>query len=87
MKHLAAYCLLVLDGNESPSAADVEKLCKESGVFVDKENRRKSIWEICSEAVMTTEEVMQNTAFSHISRLELKTEVDCAFGDLDEGQS
>merc|ERR1712038_533986 len=37
MKHLAAYCLLVLGGNASPSAEDVEKLMKEVGVKVDKE--------------------------------------------------
>ena len=37
MKHLAAYALLVLGGNENPSAADVEKVLKDSGVSADKE--------------------------------------------------
>ena len=37
MKHLAAFALLVLGGNESPSAADVEKLLKASGVSADSE--------------------------------------------------
>ena len=37
MKHLAAYALLVLGGNESPSAADVEKLLKASGCTADSE--------------------------------------------------
>ena len=37
MKHIAAYALLVLGGNESPSAADVEKLLKEAGVKADSE--------------------------------------------------
>lgn len=32
MKYLAAYALLVLGGKESPSADDVEKLCKEAGI-------------------------------------------------------
>jgi large subunit ribosomal protein LP2 len=35
MKHLAAFALLVLGGNESPSAADVEALLKKSGVSAD----------------------------------------------------
>ena len=35
MKHIAAYALLVLGGNSSPSAADVEKVLKEAGVKAD----------------------------------------------------
>ena len=35
MKHIAAFALLVLGGNESPSAADVEKVLKEAGVKAD----------------------------------------------------
>uniref|UniRef100_A0A7S3REZ1 60S acidic ribosomal protein P2 n=1 Tax=Strombidinopsis acuminata TaxID=141414 RepID=A0A7S3REZ1_9SPIT len=35
MKHIAAYALLVLGGNASPSAADVEKVLKEAGVKAD----------------------------------------------------
>ena len=37
MKHIAAYALLVLGGNESPSAADVEKILKEAGVKAESE--------------------------------------------------
>lgn len=37
MKHIAAFALLVLGGNATPSAADVEKLLKDSGVNADKE--------------------------------------------------
>ena len=37
MKHIAAFALLVLGGNENPSAADVEKLLKEAGVKADSE--------------------------------------------------
>merc|ERR1719166_384843 len=36
MKYLAAYALLVLSGNESPSADDVNKVLKDSGVKGDK---------------------------------------------------
>ena len=38
MKHIAAYALLVLGGNESPSAADVEKLLKEAGVKAESDD-------------------------------------------------
>ena len=37
MKHLAAFALLVLGGKENPTAADVEKLLKASGVSADSE--------------------------------------------------
>ena len=36
MKYLAAYALLVLGGNEHPTADDMGKLLKEVGVAVDK---------------------------------------------------
>ena len=35
MKHLAAYCLLVLGGKAAPSKKDVEDLLKASGVTAD----------------------------------------------------
>ena len=35
MKHLAAYAMLVLGGKEKPTAADVEKLMRDSGVTPD----------------------------------------------------
>ena len=37
MKYLAAYALLVLGGNEHPTADDMTKLFKEVGTSVDKE--------------------------------------------------
>ena len=37
MKHIAAYALLLLGGNEFPTAAEVEKVIKEAGAHVDKE--------------------------------------------------
>merc|ERR1719443_2815778 len=37
MKHLAAYMLLVLAGNDAPSEAQVTKLLKDSGVAVEKD--------------------------------------------------
>merc|ERR1719464_1088184 len=38
MKHLAAYCLLVLGGKAQPSKKDVEDLIKASGVTADAES-------------------------------------------------
>ena len=35
MRHIAAYALLVLGGNASPSAADVEKVVKGAGAEAD----------------------------------------------------
>ena len=43
MKHIAAFALLVLGGNESPSAADVEKLLKEAGVKADSDKIEKML--------------------------------------------
>ena len=43
MKHIAAFALLVLGGNENPSAADVEKLLKAAGVTPDSEKIEKMI--------------------------------------------
>ena len=43
MKHIAAFALLVLGGNENPTAADVEKLLKDSGVKADSEKIEKMV--------------------------------------------
>ena len=43
MKHIAAFALLVLGGNENPTAADVEKLLKAAGVTPDSEKIEKMI--------------------------------------------
>ena len=38
MRHVAAYLLAVLGGNESPSAADVKSILSSVGVEADKDN-------------------------------------------------
>merc|ERR1712195_132622 len=38
MKHIAAYCLLVLGGNKAPTADDVSKLLKDCGATADADN-------------------------------------------------
>lgn len=43
MKYIAAYALLVLGGNASPSAADVEKVLKEAGIKGEAEHTERLI--------------------------------------------
>merc|ERR1719327_286103 len=51
MKHLAAYCLLVLGGNASPSEDDVANLLKECGVSCDKDNLKTMIAQVSGASV------------------------------------
>ncbi len=46
MKHLAAYLLLGLAGNESPSASDVKEVLSSVGVDADDERLEKLIAEL-----------------------------------------
>ncbi|KAI9372088.1 60S acidic ribosomal protein P2-A [Aspergillus egyptiacus] len=46
MKHLAAYLLLALAGNESPSASDVKEVLSSVGVDADDERLEKLIAEL-----------------------------------------
>ena len=43
MKYIAAYALLVLGGNASPKAADLEKVLKEAGIKSEAEHVEKII--------------------------------------------
>lgn len=43
MKYIAAYALLVLGGNASPSAADVDKVLKEAGIKAEAEHTERVI--------------------------------------------
>ena len=43
MKHLAAYALLVLGGNETPTAEQVEELMKDAGVKADSEKIKQMV--------------------------------------------
>ena len=36
MRHIAAYALLILSGNNAPSADDVEKIVKDAGAEADR---------------------------------------------------
>jgi large subunit ribosomal protein LP2 len=46
MKHLAAYLLLALAGNESPSAADVKGVLSSVGIDADTDRLEKLIAEL-----------------------------------------
>ncbi|KAL3435863.1 hypothetical protein BDV09DRAFT_166313 [Aspergillus tetrazonus] len=46
MKHLAAYLLLALAGNESPSASDIKEVLSSVGVDADDERLEKLIAEL-----------------------------------------
>ncbi|BCS18213.1 ribosomal protein P2 [Aspergillus puulaauensis] len=46
MKHLAAYLLVALAGNESPSASDIKEVLSSVGVDADNERLEKLIAEL-----------------------------------------
>lgn len=46
MKHLAAYLLLGLGGNTSPSAADVKEVLESVGIEADDERLEKLVSEL-----------------------------------------
>ena len=46
MKHVAAFLLLTLAGNESPSAADVKSVLSSVGIDADEERLNKLISEL-----------------------------------------
>lgn len=46
MKHLAAYLLLTLGGNEKPSAADIKKVLESVGIEADSDRLNKLISEL-----------------------------------------
>lgn len=46
MKYLAAYLLLALGGNETPSGADIEKVLSSVGIEADSERLSKVVGEL-----------------------------------------
>lgn len=46
MKHLAAYLLLALAGNESPSAADIKGVLSSVGIDADSDRLEKVVSEL-----------------------------------------
>jgi len=59
MKHLAAYLLLGLGGNASPSAADVKTVLESVGIEADDERLEKLIAELEGKDI---NEVLENRA-------------------------
>ena len=50
MKYIAAYALLVLGGNASPKAADVEKVLKEAGIKSEAEHVERLVSSLAGKA-------------------------------------
>lgn len=46
MKHLAAYLLLVLGGNDSPTAKDIKKVLDSVGIEADDDRIKKLLGEV-----------------------------------------
>jgi len=46
MRHIAAYLLLQIGGNDSPSASDVQKVLSAVGIEADEERLEKLISEL-----------------------------------------
>ncbi|KAG7093899.1 60S acidic ribosomal protein P2 [Marasmius oreades] len=51
MKHIAAYLLLKIGGNESPSAKDIKKLLDVVGIAADDERLDKLISELSGKSI------------------------------------
>nr|CCA17514.1 ribosomal protein putative [Albugo laibachii Nc14] len=51
MRYIAAYLLAVLGGNESPSAANIEKILNSVGIEIDSERLEKVISELYGKSI------------------------------------
>ncbi|KAJ1504399.1 60S acidic ribosomal protein P2, partial [Coelomomyces lativittatus] len=57
MRHIAAYLLAALGGNESPSANDIQKILESIGIDADQDQLNKVIDELSGKNI---EEVIAN---------------------------
>lgn len=53
MKHLAAYLLLGLAGNESPSASDIKKVLESVGIDAEEDRLKQLLSELDGKDVQT----------------------------------
>ncbi len=60
MKHLAAYLLLGLGGNTSPSASDIEGVLSSVGIDADKERLEKLISDLKGKDINEVGKYKQN---------------------------
>ena len=63
MRHLAAYLLLQIGGNTSPSAEDIKKVLGAVGIEADDERLEKLIAELDGKDI---NEVWPTTIFNHV---------------------
>lgn len=63
MKHLAAYLLLQLGGNASPSASDIETVLSSVGIEVDSDRVSSLLKELEGKDINEVRNVMWNSVF------------------------
>jgi large subunit ribosomal protein LP2 len=67
MKHLAAYLLLTLGGNASPSAEDVKAVLSSVGVEADADRLEKLISELAGKSVDEVRHIYTKYSISTIA--------------------
>ena len=68
MKHLAAYLLLGLGGNTSPSASDIEGVLSSVGIDADKERVEKLLSDLKGKDINEVSENQRNRQLSGTKR-------------------
>lgn len=76
MKHLAAYLLLAVGGNETPSADDVKGVLSSVGIDADDDRLEKLISELEGKDLQEVRDICRKNAFD-IHADSLFATVDC----------
>lgn len=66
MKHLAAYLLLSLGGNTSPSAADVKGVLESVGIDADEDRLDKLIAELKGKDLQEVYNLLYGSLMAHV---------------------
>jgi len=69
MRHLAAYLLLQIGGNASPSAADVKKVLSAVGIEADDERLEKLIAELSGKDVNEVNTFITSSSFLSLIKI------------------
>lgn len=67
MKHLAAYLLLTLGGNEKPSADDIKKVLESVGIEADSDRLTKLISELEGKDINEVRIVAPRASHPHVA--------------------
>lgn len=76
MKHLAAYLLLGLAGNASPSASDIKNVLESVGIDADEERLEKLLSELEGKDIQEVSHIRYIRAYE-INQIANKRIVDC----------